>query len=126
MNTGKLTITPNPTHYISNHDENSYIAATFLKNTGRSGGKLRQQDRSSTRLRELSLLNNNYFGAIHYYIHLGIKFDYTISRIFQKMSLSQLETLHHLFELERTQILQSLALAVLKIHYAGYLLSGNR
>ena len=42
------------------------------------------------------------------------------------MSLSELETLHQLCELERTQILQSLTLAVLKIPYAGYLLSGNR
>ena len=42
------------------------------------------------------------------------------------MSLSESETLHQLCELERTQILQSLALAVLKIPYAGYLLSGNR
>ena len=42
------------------------------------------------------------------------------------MPLSELETLHQLCELERTQILQSLALAVLKIPYAGYLLSGNR
>ena len=38
----------------------------------------------------------------------------------------ELETLHQLCELERTHILQSLALAVLKIPYAGYLLSGNR
>ena len=42
------------------------------------------------------------------------------------MFLTELETLHHLSEIERTQILQSLALAVLKIPYAGYLLSGNR
>ena len=42
------------------------------------------------------------------------------------MSLRELETLHQLCELERTQILQSLELAVLKIPYAGYLLSGNR
>ena len=55
-----------------------------------------------------------------------MKLDYTISRIFQEMSLSELETLHQLCELEKTQILQSLALAVLKIPYAGYLLSGNR
>ena len=55
-----------------------------------------------------------------------MKLDYTISRIFQERSLSELETLHQLCELERTQILQSLALAVLKIPYAGYLLSGNR
>ena len=42
------------------------------------------------------------------------------------MSLSELETLHQLCEIERTQIVQSLALAVLKIPYAGYFLSGNR
>ena len=42
------------------------------------------------------------------------------------MSFSELETLHQLCELERTQILQSLALALLKIPCAGYLLSGNR
>ena len=42
------------------------------------------------------------------------------------MSLTELETLHQLCELEFTQILQSLALAVLKIPYARYFLSGNR
>ena len=71
-------------------------------------------------------MNNTYFGNIHYDIQIDMKLDYTISRIFQEMSLSELETLHQLCELERTQILQSLALAVLKIPYAGYLLSGNR
>ena len=55
-----------------------------------------------------------------------MKLDNTLSSIFQEMSLSELETLHQLCELERTQILQSLALAVLKKPYAGYLLSGNR
>ena len=71
-------------------------------------------------------MNNTYFGAIHYDIHLDISLDCKISRIFQEMSLSELETLHHLCELERTQILQSLALAVLKIPYARYFLSGIR
>ena len=58
-------------------------------------------------------MNNTYFGNIHYGIHLDMKVDFTVSRIFQEMSLSELETLHQLCELERTQILQSLALAVL-------------
>ena len=71
-------------------------------------------------------MNRTYFDAIHYDMHLDMKLNYTISRIFQEMSLSELETLHQLCELEKTQILQSLALAVLKIPYAGYLLSGNR
>ena len=59
-------------------------------------------------------MNSTYFGNIQYNIHLGMKLDYTISRVFQEMSLSELETLHQLCELEKTQILQSLALAVLK------------
>ena len=71
-------------------------------------------------------MNRTHFGAVHYDIHLDLKLDYTISRIVQEMLLSELETLHQLCELERTQILQSLALAVLKISYAGFLLSGNR
>ena len=66
------------------------------------------------------------FGAIHYDIHLDMKLDYTICRILQQMSLTELEPLHQLCELERTQILQSLAIAVLKILYAGYLFSRNR
>ena len=125
MKTGKLII-----HQIatsdSTPDDNSYVPIKFQKNTGRIVGKLEPQDTDSTRLQELSLVNNTHFGAIHYDIHLDMKLGYTISRIFQEMSLLELETLHQLCELERTQILQSLALAVLKIPYAGYLLSGNR
>ena len=71
-------------------------------------------------------MNNIYYDAMHYSIHLDMQLNFTIRRIFQEMSLSELEALHHLCELERTQILQSLAVAVLKIPYAGHLLSGNR
>ena len=107
-------------------DENPYVSVNFQKNIGQIVVKLKPQDTESTRLQELSPMNRTPFGAIHYDIHLDMKLDYTISRIFQEMSLSELETLHQLCELERTQILQSLALAVLKTPYAGYLLSGNR
>ena len=54
-----------------------------------------------------------------------MKLDYTLIRVFQENSLSGLGTFHHLCELERTQKLQSLALAVLKIPSADYRLSGN-
>ena len=82
MNTGNLIIIPDIIHHISKNIEKSYISITFLKNAGRTGRKLRPQDKSSTRLQELSLMNNAYFGAIHYDIHLDMKLDYTISRIF--------------------------------------------
>ena len=126
MNTGNLKIIPDLLHHVSKNDDNSYIPVTFLKNAGRTGGKLRPQDKNITRLQEPSLINNTYFGAIHYDNHLDMKLDSTINTNFQEMSLSELETLHYLCELERTQILQSLALAVLTIPYAGHLLSGNR
>ena len=125
MNTGKLITIHYAPHHSTN-DENSYILVHLLRNTGQTGGKTESQDKDSTRLQEQSLMNNTYFGAIHYDIHLDMKLDYTISRIFQEMSLSERETLHHSCELEKTQILQSLALALLKIPYAGYLLSGFR
>ena len=121
MNTGHLIVDPMATSH-SLTDGNPYVS----ENMGRIGGKLKPQDADSTRLQELSLMNRAYFGAIHYDIPLDMKLDYTISKIFQEMSLSELETLHQFCELERTEILQSLSLAVLKISYAGYLLSGNR
>ena len=130
MTTGKIKFDP----YATSHPINkgtSYVPVTFYKSTGNPGGKLKPYDSKSTRVQELSLMNSInihyiHFGNIHYDIHLDMKLDFTISRIFQEMSVSELETLHQLCELERTQILQSLALAVLKIPYAGYLLSGNR
>ena len=125
MNTGKLIIHQMATSH-STIDKKSYVPVTFQKNTGRTCGKLRPQDTNSTRLQELSLMNDTHFGAIHYDIHLDMKLHFTICRIFEKMSLTELETLHQLCELERTQVLQSLALAVLKILYAGFLLSENR
>ena len=123
--TTEKKIDPFATHHLINEDT-SYIPVNLRKSAGNPGGRLEPYDSESTRLQELSLMSSTYFGAIHYDIHLDMKLDYTISRIFQEMSLSELETLHQLWELERTQILQSLALAVLKIPYAGYLLSGNR
>ena len=42
------------------------------------------------------------------------------------MSFSELEMLYHLCELDSTQVLQSLALALLKTPYAEYYLSGNQ
>ena len=112
MNKGKLILYEMATS-CSTTDENTYVPVKFQKNKGRIGGKLKQ-DEDSTRLQELSLMNNTHVCAIYYDIHLDMKLHYTISRIFQKLSFTELETLHQLCELEGTQILQSLALAVLK------------
>ena len=43
-------------------------------------------------------MKNTYFGAIHYDIHLDMTLGYTIRRIFQEMSLSELEAYVNLNE----------------------------
>ena len=40
----------------STNDEKSYDPVQFQKNTGRTGRKLKPQDKDSTRLQELSLM----------------------------------------------------------------------
>ena len=42
------------------------------------------------------------------------------------MSSQELHTLHHFRELERTQLLTSLAMSVRSLHFAGYLSTVNR
>ena len=125
MTTGKIEYNPYAAHQPMN-EGTPYIPLNLLKIAGNSRGILKAQDTESTQQQELSIMNDTFFGAITYDNHLDMKLGYTISRNFQEMSLSELETLHQLCGLERTQILQPLALAVLKIPYAGYLLSGNR
>ena len=113
MTTGKIKFDPYATSHPIN-EGTSYVPVNFYKSTGNPGGSYHH-----------TIVKAHVYKNYHY-IHLDMKLDYTISRIFQEFSLSELETLHQLCELEKTQILQSLALAVLKILYAGYLLSRNR
>ena len=98
MTTGKIKIDPYATGHPL-HEGTSYIPVNFQKRNGQPGGHLKPHDTRSTRLQELSLMIYSYFGNIHNDIHLDMKLDNTISRIFQEMSLSELETLHQLCEL---------------------------
>ena len=75
MNTGKLIRHQMATSH-STRDENSNVPVKFQKNTGRIGGKLRPQDTDSTRLQELSLMNNTHLGATHYDIDLDMKLEH--------------------------------------------------
>ena len=93
LNSGKIKFDPHATSHPIN-EGTSYVPVNFYKSTGHPGEKLKPYDSKSTRLQELSLMNSTYFGSILYDIHLDMKLDYTISRIFQEMSLSELETLH--------------------------------
>ena len=75
MKTGKFLSNLYPTYHKKKRRK-KYISVTFRKNTGYTGGKLRPQDKISTRLQEVSLIKNTYFGAIHYDLHLDMKLDF--------------------------------------------------
>ena len=92
---------------------------TFHISNGNIGGIFLPKKSDNTSLQETLLMNNTLCGATHYDIHVDMKLDYTKSIIFQKISLFKLETLHHLCEIQRTQRLKSLTLAVLRLPYAG-------
>ena len=65
MNTGKLITIQHAPHHPTTSDESSYISVHLIKNTRQTGGKIKPQHKDSTRLQELSLMNNTYFDAIY-------------------------------------------------------------
>ena len=69
MNKGKLFTKQYATHHPTTNDESFYISVHLPKNTCQTGGKVKPRHKDSTRLQELSLMSNTYFGAIHYDIH---------------------------------------------------------
>ena len=53
INTGKIIIHPIATSHSTSDKKNAYIPVSRLKNTVNIGGKIKPQDKNSTRLQEL-------------------------------------------------------------------------
>ena len=58
--------------------------------------------------------------------HINTNIDFTINHVFKSMTVQELNTLHTICELERTQLLTILAMSVKNPQLAGFLLTGNR
>ena len=72
MTNGKVKFDPYATGHYKN-DGTPYVPVNFYKYNGQPGGKLQPSDSKSTRLQELKLMSNTYFGNIHYDIQLDMK-----------------------------------------------------
>ena len=72
----------------------------------------------------LNISNN--FATLDYDAHINTKIDFTINHVFKSMTVQELNTLHTICELERTQLLTILAMSVKNPQLAGFLLTGNR
>ena len=68
---------------------------------------------------------SNNFGTLDYDAHINTKIDFTINHVFKSMKVQELNTLHTVSELERTQLLTILAISVKSPQLAGFLLTGN-
>ena len=64
--------------------------------------------------------------TLDYDAYINTKIDFTIIHVFKSMTVQELNTLHTVSELERTQLLTFLGMSVKNPQLAGVLLTGNR
>ena len=88
-------------------------------------GKL-QFDTSSLKYIVPALNVSNNFATLDYDAQINTKIDFTINHVFKSMTVQELNTLHTVCELERTQLLTILAMSVKNPQLAGFLSTGNR
>ena len=69
---------------------------------------------------------SNNFATIDYDALNNKKIDYTLNHVFRSLRVQELNTLHTVSELERSQLLTILAMSVQSPQFAGLLLTGNR
>ena len=85
-----------------------------------------QFDNSNQKYIVPALNISNNFATIDYDAQINTKIDFTINHVFKSMTVQELNTLHTVCELERTQLLTILAMSVKNTQLAGFLLIGNR
>ena len=88
-------------------------------------GKI-QFDNSNQNKKFPAINISNNFATIVYDAHINTKIDFTINHVFKSMTVQELNTLHTVCELERTQLIRILAMSVENPQLAGFLLTGNR
>ena len=90
-----------------------------------NSGKI-QFDNSNQKYIIPALNISNSFATTDYDAHINTKIDITINHVIKSMTVQELNTVHTVCELERTQLLTILAMSVKNPQLAGFLLTGNR
>ena len=70
--------------------------------------------------------DSNSFCTVDYVADKYTEIDLSFNHVFKSTTNQELNTLHHISEIERTQLLEVLALFVQNLQLAGYLYTGNR
>ena len=88
-------------------------------------GNIKSDDSNKRYIFPALNISNN-FATLDYDAHINTKIDFTINHVFKSMTVQELNTLHAICELERTQLLTILAMSVKNPQLDGFLLTGNR
>ena len=96
-------------------------------NTGNRNTIVVDEDSSYSQQPTSSPLGSKSFATVDYDAQGDRKTDYySFNGVFKFMIVQELNTLHHIRELEGTQLLATLAMSVQNPQLTGYLLTGNR
>ena len=91
-------------------------------------GQPKSPHQNQPTINKLRIEGDNEIGSriSQYDVHLGAKFNYIFDRTNLKIHASEVKLIQNQCELERTQMLTILKMALEKTQLDGYLLSGNR
>ena len=122
--------------YSTQYDD---IFVTYLDGFNMNNGQLRphsivdqnisgriQFDTSNQKYILPALIVSKHFATLDYAAHINTKIDFTINHVIKFMTVQELNTLHTVCEIERTQLLIILAMSVKNPQLAGFLLTGKR
>ena len=115
---------PLPVYPTNYEDFFIHYSGRFDMNTGQPK-KLHQNQPTITKLR-IEGDDEIDFRNLQYDVHLGAKFDYFLHRTNLNIHAFQVKIIQNQCELERTQMLTILTMALENTRLAGYLLTGNR
>ena len=111
--------------YLDGFDMNTGQSKPHSKIDQNITGKI-QFDNSYQQYIFPALNISNNFATIDYDAHINTKIDFTINDVSKSMTVKEINTLHTVCELERTQLFTILAMSVKNTQLAGFLLTGNR
>ena len=111
--------------YLDGFDMNSGQPRPHSIIDQKISGKI-QFDSSNQKYMFPAINVSNNFATLDYDAHINTKIDFTINHVFKSMTVQELNTLHTVCELERTQLLTILAMSVKNPQIAGFVLTENR
>ena len=70
--------------------------------------------------------DSNSFGSVDFDAQIKTKLDCCINKVFNFLTIEELDTLNHICGMEKAQLLFTLTISILNPQLSAYILTGNR